>query len=174
MSSNGPDPAAQPGNPPYARYRRFDSFREYEELLDQLIPRAQRIIRVFDRTLSRQYNTTARIDSLQAFVRADPANRLHVILHDSSTVATQCPRFMDLLRSHYRNITVRQTLQRVRHAQDPFVTFDGSHYLHRFHVSHMRSAVGEDDVVGCQQLIDRFNELAEYSAAPMGTNVTGL
>lgn len=174
MSSNGPDPAAQPGNPPYARYRRFDSFREYEELLDQLIPRAQRIIRVFDRTLSRQYNTTARIDSLQTFIRADPANRLHVILHDSSTVATQCPRFMDLLRSHYRNITVRQTLQRVRHAQDPFVTFDGSHYLHRFHVSHMRSAVGEDDVVGCQQLIDRFNELAEYSAAPMGTNVTGL
>lgn len=174
MSSSGHDPGAQSGNPPYARYRRFDSFREYEELLDQLIPRTQRIIRVFDKVLSRHYNAVTRIDSLEHFIRADPANRLTIILHDSSTVATQCPRFMDLLRGHYRSITVRQTLQRVRHAHDPFVTFDGNHYLHRFHFDHMRSAIGEDDVVGCQQLVDRFNELAEYASPPMGTNVTGL
>ena len=40
----------QAGNLPNAEYRRFEGMREYEAMIDGLIPQTQRIIRVFDRT----------------------------------------------------------------------------------------------------------------------------
>ena len=47
-------------NLPYAEYRRFEGIREYEELIDGLIPQTQRVIRVFDRTLSLAWNSPQR------------------------------------------------------------------------------------------------------------------
>ena len=58
---------------------------------------------------------------------------------------------------------MRQTPRWARHLYDPFVIFDASHYLHRFHYEHMRYARGLNELEGTQQLLDRFSELWEVS-----------
>ena len=37
---------------PHAEYERFESMREYEVMFDKLVPTTQRVIRIFDRSLS--------------------------------------------------------------------------------------------------------------------------
>jgi hypothetical protein len=159
---------------PHANYERFDSMRQYETMFDELIPRTQRVIRIFDRTLGASYNAPARCDLLRDFIRADPLNRLFVAVHDADTLPRVCPRFMALLQRYGHVAKVRQTPRSARHLYDPFVIFDASNYLHRFHHDHMRYARGVDDVDGTQQLLDRFEELWEASKPASAGGVVGL
>lgn len=162
------------GNPPNAEYRRFESFREYEEIVDRMIPQTQRVIRVFDRTLHRSYNGSTRIELLRGFLLAHRANRLLILLHDTRTLSVECPRLLALTQQFSQACVIRETLRSAKHASDPFVIFDGSHYVHRFHYDHMRAAQGSHDAVGARQLLERFGEIEEASGPPLAANVTGL
>ena len=162
------------GNPPNAQYRRFESNREYEALVDQMIPMTQRIIRIFDKTLGRGYGNPARIELLRQFLLSARTNRLLVVLHETRPLTTEHPRFLEFARQFSHACTIRETLRGAKHVYDPFVIFDGSHYLHRFHHAHMRAAQGTHDATGAQQLIERFDEIAECSGPPLPANVTGL
>ncbi len=170
------------GNPPNAEYRRFESFREYDEIIDRMIPLTQGIIRVFDRvfdktydkTTGRAWNSAARIELLRQFLLANRANRLLILLHDTRTLATECPRLIVLAQQFSHACVIRETLRTAKHAADPFVIFDGSHYVHRFHYDHMRAAQGIHDAIGARQLIERFDEILDCSGPPLAANVTGL
>jgi hypothetical protein len=162
------------GNPPNAGYRRFESFREYEQIVDGMIPLTQRIIRNFDRTLSPAWNSRARIELLRQFLLAHRSNRLLILLHETRDLAGSAPRLLELARQFSHACVIRETLRSAKHASDPFVIFDGSHYVHRFHYQHMRAAEGRHDAVGAQQLIERFGEIAEASGPPLAASVTGL
>lgn len=162
------------GNPPNAQYRRFESNREYETLIDEMIPQTQRIIRVFDKSLSRGYSSPARIELLRKFLLNARSNRLLIVLHETRQLAAEHPRFLEFARQFSHACTVRETLRGAKHVYDPFVIFDGSHYLHRFHHAHMRAAQGLHDPVATQQLTERFDEIAECSGPPLPANVTGL
>jgi hypothetical protein len=168
-----PDFAAS-GNPPHAVYRRFEGLREYETLIDSLIPQTQQVIRVFDRTLSRDWNRGERIELLRQFLRKARENRLHIILHDTRQIPAAQPRLLELARQFGHACLIRETLKQARHVYDPFVLFDGSHYLHRFHYNHLRAAQGLHDAVGNRQLLERFDEIAEYSGPPMSCGAAGL
>lgn len=166
------------GNPPNAEYRRFESFREYDEIIDRMIPLTQSIIRVFDKTFDktagRAWNSAARIELLRQFMLASRTNRLLILLHDTRTLATECPRLITLAQQFSHACIIRETLRAARQAADPFVIFDGSHYVHRFHYDHMRAAQGTHDAAGAQQLIERFSEIQDCSGSPLAANVTGL
>ena len=162
------------GNPPNAEYRRFESIREYEEIIDLMIPLTQHIIRVFDRTLSRAWNDSARTEALKSFLLDNRTNRIIVVVHDAQPLLTQCPRLIALMQQFTHALQIRETLRDAKQVYDPFVIFDGSHYVHRFHYDHMRAAEGRHDVAGAQQLIERFDEILECSGRPLGANVTGL
>lgn len=162
------------GNPPNAGYRRFESYREYEELIDLMIPQTQRIIRVFDKNLGRGWNSSTRIELLTQFLLADRTNRLLIVLHDIRQLGVECPRLIGLAQQFSHACSIRETLRTAKHVHDPFVVFDGSHYVHRFHFDHMRAAQGTHDATGAQQLIDRFAEIQEASGPPLAANVTGL
>lgn len=162
------------GNPPNAEYRRFESFREYEEIVDRMIPTTQRIIRAFDRTLSPAWNGSARIELLRQFLLAHRSNRLLILLHDTRTLPAGCPRLLVFAQQFSHACVIRETLRGARHASHPFVIFDGSHYVHRFHHDHMRAAQGTHDAAGARQLIERFDEIQEASGPPLAANVTGL
>ena len=164
----------QTGNLPHAEYRRFEGMREYEALIDQLIPQTQRTIRIFDRTLSRAYNTAQRFEVLRRFLLAGRANRLMIVLHETATVERDCPRMIELLRLFSTSVKVHETLKPAKQVYDPFVIFDASHYVHRFHYNHLRAAQGTNDVVGTQQLLDRYAEIWEASAPAVSANTTGL
>ncbi|HEV7799616.1 MAG TPA: hypothetical protein VGP15_00940 [Burkholderiales bacterium] len=159
---------------PHADYQRFESMRQYEAMLDELIPQTQRVIRIFDKSLSAAYNASARCEFLRQFLRADPLNRLFIIVHEADSIERFCPRFATLLQRYGHTAQVRQTPRAGSHLCDPFVIFDASHYLHRFHYDHMRYARGLDEVEGTQQLLDRFGELWEVSTPAAATGVVGL
>lgn len=159
---------------PHAQYHRFESMREYESMFDELVTNTQNVIRIFDRTLSAAYNSPLRCEALAAFLRADPLNRLHVVLHETEGLEQVCPRFIALLQRFNHVAKARQTPRWARHVHDPFVIFDASHYLHRFHYAHMRFARGRDEIEGAQQLLDRFGELWDASQPALGATVLGL
>lgn len=162
------------GNLPHAQYRRFEGMREYEALLDGMIPQTQGVIRVFDKALSREYNSPHRYGALRQFLLASRSNRLMIVLHETDPIDRQCPRVIDLARHFSSAVKIRQTLRPARHVYDPFVIFDATHYLHRFHYDHLRAAQGMNDVIGAQQLLDRFAEIWEASAAAVFADKTGL
>ena len=148
--------------------------REYEALIDQLIPQTQRTIRIFDRSLSRAYNSAQRFEALRQFLLAGRANRLMIVLHETATVERDCPRMIELLRQFSTAVKINETLKPAKHVYDPFVIFDASHYVHRFHYDHLRAAQGTNDVIGAQQLLDRYAEIWEASAPAVSANTTGL
>jgi len=164
----------QTGNLPNAEYRRFEGVREYEAVIDSLIPRTQSVIRVFDRTLSRGYNTPQRYDALRQFLLASRTNRLLIVVHDAEPIERECPRVLDLLRQFSHAVKIHQTLQMARHVYDPFVVFDAIHYVHRFHYRHLRAAEGVNDITGAQLLLDRFAEIWEASAPGVTASTSGL
>lgn len=159
---------------PHAEYERFESVREYDAMLDELIPRTERVIRIFDKSLSASYNAPARCELIRQFLRADPLNRLFVVVHEADILDRFCPRFMTLLQRYSHVAKIRQTPRSARHLYDPFVIFDASHYLHRFHHQHMRFARGLNEIEGAQQLLERFGELWDASAPVSAAGVTGL
>jgi hypothetical protein len=159
---------------PHAQYERFESMREYEDMFDDLVARTQSVIRIFDRSLSARYNSPTRCSLLREFLRANPSNRLYIVLHEPESMPRVCPRFVTLLQ-HFNHVAkVRQTPRWARHVYDPFVIFDASHYLHRFHGDHMRYARGQNELTGTQQLLDRHAELWDASIPAAATSVLGL
>jgi len=147
-----------------ARYERFESFREYEERFDALLPHALGVIRVFKPRPSAHYNSRQRCELLQTFLLGDPARRLYIVVHEADALARLCPRLVALARRHHEQLKVRRTLAAASHVHDPHLIVDSGHYLHRFHHAGMRAAQGTDDVAGAQPLIDRYEELWEASA----------
>ena len=174
MTSDEKAAVVSAGNLPNAEYRRFEGMREYEALIDSFIPQTQRTIRIFDRALSRAYNTATRHEALRQFLLAGRGNRLMIVLHDTASLERECPRMIDLLRQFSTAVKIQETMRPTKQVYDPFVIFDASHYVHRFHYDHLRASHGTHDVVGTQQLLDRFNEIWEASAPAVAPTVSGL
>ena len=161
-------------NLPHAEYRRFESMREYEAVIDTLIPQTQRNIRIFDRALSRDYNSTRRYEALRRFLLAGLGNRLMIVLHETAALERDCPRMIELLRQFSTAVKIHETQKPAKHVYDPFVIFDATHYVHRFHYNYLRAAQGSNDLNGAQLLLDRFAEIWEASAPAVSANTTGL
>ena len=162
------------GNLPNAQYRRFEGSREYEELIDRLIPLSQRAIRVFDRSLSRAWNSPPRCEALRQFLLANRVNRLFIVVHDAEPIERECPRVVDLVRQFSAAVRIHETQSPAKHVYDPFVVFDSSHYVHRFHYRYLRAAHGTNDVIGAQQLLDRYAEIWEASVHAVSAGTSGL
>jgi hypothetical protein len=174
MSDEKVSAADRTGNLPNAEYRRFEGLREYEALIDSLIPQTQRAIRVFDRALSRAWNASHRYEALRQFLLANRVNRLYIVVHDAEPIERECPRVVDLVRQFSAAVRIHATLSPAKHVYDPFVVFDATHYVHRFHYRYLRAAHGANDLVGAQQLLDRYAEIWEASAHAVSAGTSGL
>jgi hypothetical protein len=164
----------QAGNLPHAKYRRFEGMREYDAVIDDFIPRTQRVIRVFDRALSRAWNSPQRCEALRQFLLADRSSRVMIVVHDAEPIERECPRLIELLRLFTAAVRIHQTLSPARRVYDPFVVFDATHYVHRFHYDHLRAALGTNDLTGAQLLLDRFDEIWNASALAITADTSGL
>lgn len=165
---------AQAGNLPNAEYRRFEGMREYEALVDGLIPQTQRAIRVFDHTLSPAWNTPERFEALRRFLLEHRSNRLLIAVHDADPIERERPRMVELVRQFGTAVRIHSTLSPAKQVYDPFVIFDANHYLHRFHYRFLRAAQGTNDLVGARELLDRFAEIWEASALTVSAEASGL
>ena len=164
----------QAANLPNAEYRRFEGMREYEAVVDGLIPQTLRAIRVFDRALSRAWNSPDRQEALRQFLLANRTNRLLIVLHEAAPIERDCPRIVDLVRQFGTAVRIHETLSPAKQVYDPFVVFDASHYVHRFHYRFLRAAQGTNDLIGTQQLLDRFAEIWEVSVLAVTAGSSGL
>lgn len=164
----------QTGNLPNAEYRRFEGMKEYESLLDGLIPQTERMIRVFDRTLSPSWNTPGRFEALRQFLLAHRSNRLLIVVHEADPIERERPRLVELVRQFGTAVRIHSTLTPAKHVYDPFVVFDANHYLHRFHYRHLRAAQGMNDLLGARELLDRFAEIWDASALAVSAGTSGL
>ena len=162
------------GNLPNAEYRRFEGMREYDALIDKLIPQTQRTIRIFDKSLSRAWNSAQRYELLRQFLLANRVNRLFIVVHDAEPIERECPRVLDLVRQFSAAVRIHETQSAAKHVYDPFAVFDSSHYVHRFHYRYLRAAHGANDVIGAQQLLDRYAEIWEASAHAVSAGTSGL
>ena len=167
-------PVQQSGNLPNAEYRRFESMREYEALIDELIPQTQRFIRVFDRVLAPAWNTPARFETLRQFLLANRENRLLIVVHEAKPIEKEHPRMVELLRQFGTAVRIHETLSPAKHVYDPFVVFDANHYLHRFHYRYLRAAQGANDLIGARELLDRFGEIWDASMHSVSAGASGL
>ena len=175
MTSDGKTLAVErTGNLPNAEYRRFEGMVEYEAIIDSLIPQTLRTIRVFDRILPRAWNSSQRYEALRQFLLANRANRLLIVVHDAEPVERECPRVVDLVRQFSASVRIHETLNPAKHVYDPFAVFDSSHYVHRFHYQYLRAAQGTNDIIGAQQLLDRYSEIWEASTHAVSAGTSGL
>jgi hypothetical protein len=175
MTGDENNPGVEPsGNLPNAQYRRFEGIREYEELIDGLIPQTQRVIRVFDKSLARAWNSAQRCEALRQFLLANRVNRLYIVVHDAEPIERECPRVVDLVRQFSAAVRIHETLSPAKHVYDPFVVFDAGHYVHRFHYRYLRAAHGANDLIGAQQLLDRYAEIWDASAHAVSAGTSGL
>jgi hypothetical protein len=175
MASDRETPAsATTGNLPNAQYRRFESMREYQSVIDALIPQTQRFVRVFEQTLGRDWNAPERCEALRQFLLANRKNRLLVVVHEAEPIRGACPRIVELVRQFGTAVRIHETLVAAKQIYDPFVVFDTNHYVHRFHYRFLRAAQGTNDVLGAQQLIERHAELWDASALAISGGTSGL
>jgi len=96
------------------------------------------------------------------------------VVHDAEPIERECPRMVDLVRQFSAAVRIHETLSPAKHVYDPFAVFDSSHYVHRFHYQYLRAAQGTNDVIGAQQLLDRFSEIWEASTHAVSAGTSGL
>ena len=143
--------------------------------IDTLIGIAKHSIRVFDVDLSAMgWNDPTRAERIVAFLRASPAAKLEIIVHDTSWIERSCPRLTNLLKYRGHAITIRRTGQDARHAMDPLVIVDGIHFVHRFHVAQPRAAFSIGDPVAAQPLVTRFDAISEDAEPGLTATQLGL
>src|SRR6185369_874935 len=160
---------------PTPRYERLSNIEEQVAAIDTLIDLAKLSIRIFDVDMSRMgWNAPARLDKVAKFLRGAPAARLEIILHDTSWIASSCPRLLNLFRSNSHAMTIRKTGEDARAAMDPLIIVDGIHFLHRFNIAQPRAALSIGDAEAAVPLVTRFDAISESAEPGLGASVLGL
>jgi hypothetical protein len=176
MGTSTPEPSDRgPPTDALPRQEALASVAAQVAAIDTLIGMAKQSIRVFDVDLSGMgWNDKARTEKLAAFLRASPTARIEIVVHDTGWIERSCPRLTNLLRSHGHAMAIRRAGDDARHALDPLVIVDGTHFLHRFHVSQPRAALGIGDPVAAQPLVVRFDAISEGAGPGLTMSVLGL
>ena len=154
--------------------RKLNGVAEYEAALDELLASAVHTLRIFDRTLSRRFNTPERAALLGEFLRAKRTNRAMIVLHDASNTVRDCPRIIQLLRRFSHNLAIHQTLQAARHVYDPFAVADDMRIVRRFHYNSVNGEAVTADVAMTGLLTKRFDEIWQASAPAVTATTIGL
>jgi hypothetical protein len=165
------DPAHTPGT---ANHEKLEGLAAYEAAVDALIQSAQRNLRIFDRCLSREYNSLRRSELLRSFLLASRVNRLQIVVHDAANLQRDCPRLLNMLRHFSHSIAIHRTQPRAQRVYDPFSVADDHSYLHRFHYDQPRAVLSSGDVTGAQELLARYDEIWEASTPAIGATTLGL
>lgn len=160
---------------PPPQHTRLESIAQYSEGVDTVIAKAQRRIRVFDRSLEGTgFNSPGRHELLRAFLLARRTNHLYIVVHDTGYLSHRCPRMQLLLRQFSHGISIQQTHPHVQGVYDPFVIADEAHFVRRFHFDDSRSLLALDDPQEARTLNERFDELWEASFPAVFATTLGL
>lgn len=156
-------------------HHKIEALSDYDQAVDEIIRQATRSLKIFDINLrGAGYNSPARIELLQNFLHLNRANRLTLILHDTSYLQRECPRLIGLLRLFSHSCSVYQTTEEAKSVSDPFIVADDTHYLHRFHHDYPRALLALNDPEGALDIARRFNEILNASEPSAPATTLGL
>ena len=156
------------------QYQKIESVADYEAAIDAVIARANRNIRIFDKQASTAYNSPNRYELLRSFLLASRANRLRIVLHDTGSLAANCPRMMSLLKQFSHCIAIHETGEDAKQVYDPFIVADENHYVHRFHYDSVRGLMALNDLNEAHNFNSRFEEIWEASFPAVSATTLGL
>lgn len=175
MSPHEPaEPADRPLGDALVRAEPLSGMRAFESAVDRVVGLALGRLRIFDRRLSAAYNAAERIEALRRFLRANPANRLSIVVHDPGRIRIDCPRLVSLQRQHAHSLHIHRTLAAAQGVYDPFCVADGSHFARRFHFDTLRGTLMLNDAEGAAVLVRRFDEIWEVSQPAVTPTTLGL
>ncbi|MBA2352942.1 MAG: hypothetical protein ACR2FI_09600 [Burkholderiales bacterium] len=161
-------------NPAFGGRQRIDTLSAYENAIDAVISAARRAVRIFDRSPSVGYNSVKRYELLRAFLRANSANQLYLVLHDAQPVTSRCPRLMMLLREFNDRVFIHETSSEAKHLYDPFAVADENHFAHRFHYDSLRGELAFDHIADARILVQRFEDIWQASIPAATASTLGL
>ncbi len=146
---------------------------DYIAALDTLCGLAQHSLVVFEKDYAEAgFNAVARHDILRRFLLANPANRLHLLTHDTRSAMQYCPRLTLLLRQFSHNMHIYQTPKHLHHLSEPFAVADEAHYVRRFHFDDPRGLLAQHDPEKARALKAQFEEM--WAASRPGVTVSTL
>ncbi|MCC6532681.1 MAG: hypothetical protein IT531_09045 [Burkholderiales bacterium] len=174
MSSFAPDDGVPPRGGLLRDEQALSGVKDYAAALDGVLALALGRIRIFDRALGLDYNAPARIETLRAFLLANRANRIAIVVHEPERIRTRCPRLVTLQRQFSYAVSIHRTLSLARNVYDPFCVVDGSHYVRRFHFDSLRGVLVRNDADGAAELVRRFGEIWEASQPAVTATTLGL
>ncbi len=148
---------------------------EYITALDTLCGLAQRSLVVFEKDYAEAgFNAAARHDILRRFLLANPANRLHLLTHDTRSAIQYCPRLTLLLRQFSHNMHIYQTPKHLLHLSESYAVADEAHYVRRFHFDDPRGLFAQYDPENARALKAQFEEMWAASRPGVTTSTLGL
>ena len=143
--------------------------------IDEVIASAQRVIKVFDVSLSnRGFNTPARAEMLRQFLVAGRTHRLLVALHETELLERENARLLALLRQFPMSIEIHRTVAQARTASDPFVVADDHSVWHQLHFDQPRAIVALHSPADALPIAQRFDEIWELSEPAVSATRLGL
>ena len=147
----------------------------YSAATDLLIGMAERELLIFDQDLTKgDYASVKRYELLQDFLGKDPQNRLIMVLHETEQLPRRCPRLFDLLKIYGHAMTIYETNDQAKVANDSFILADKQHYLRRFHADQPRFRYASDDMETVNMLTMRFDELLAATSHTLSSGKLGL
>src|SRR6185369_4047521 len=66
--------------------------------LDELLANATHTVRIFDKSIGRNFTSPVRHELLAQFLLARRTNRVRIVLHETTHIVRDCPRLMMLLK----------------------------------------------------------------------------
>lgn len=150
------------------------SERQIDAALERLLARVQRRLWLFDIRLARGFGSAVRGELLRRFLLSNRENRMRIVLHDTSTLARDCPRLLTLLRQLPYAIAIHETEPQAKSVFDPFVVGDERDHLHRFHFENARGLLALDDPQATLPFVRRFEEIWAASAPAVSATTLGL
>lgn len=156
-------------------YATFETEAGFQDAIDRLLGLPGRELRIFDPDLmALRLNAPARIDRLEAFLRASRTRRILIALHDPSHLTRYLPRMMSLLTRHSHAIEVRRTHEEIREIQDAFLVLDAEHYVRRPVAQFFRGGSGVHDQTEALAMRGRFLEIWASSFPAVSATTLGL
>ena len=167
-----PTPVVVAGGP---QRRIIASRKEFSAAFDEILAKSKRSLRIFDPTLADYgMNSAAREEQIRALLLRRRANRLMIVVHDTTVISRRSARLMRLVREFSHAIMIHQTNDEIRNLEDVLVVGDDEHCLRRRNFSHPRGAVYLDDPVETREWLNRFNAIWDHSHPAVSATTLGL
>lgn len=157
------------------QHTHLDGMADYIAALDTLCGLAQHDLFVFEKDFENiGFNSEARYNTLRTFLLSSPANRLHLVAHNTRPLVLYCPRLMTLLRQFSHSMHIYLTPKHLLNVTEPFSVADESHYVRRFHFDDPRGILAQHDPAGARVLKSRFEEIWAASHPAVSPTTLGL